>query len=43
MEAIEYRQIAFSGNAEDMGDTLGEQAFNQEMAGDLGRGSRHSA
>jgi hypothetical protein len=32
VEAIEHRQITFTGHAKSMGDALGQKAFNKQVA-----------
>ena len=35
MKAVEHREVAFTRHAERMGDALGNQAFNEKMAGNF--------
>ena len=35
VKAIQHRQITFTGNAKSMGNALGQEAFNEQVAGNF--------
>ena len=43
VKAVEHRQVAFARHPEGVGDALRDQAFDQQVARDLGSGIRHRA
>lgn len=38
METVQHGQVAFTRHPEGVGDPLGDQAFDEQVAGNLGHG-----